>query len=58
MNRLFYDDVCGRRKMGYQDTITLDTNLNLIGTLQLMRNKVTWYHFIKAASTIPSKDVG
>ena len=44
----------GRRKMSYTDTITRDTNLNPNETQQLMRDKATWHHFIKAASTIPS----
>ena len=48
----------GRRKMSYTDTITRDTNLNPNETQQLMRDKATWHHFIKAASTILSKDEG
>ena len=46
----------GRNKMSYTDTITRDTNLSPNETQQLMRDKATWHYFIKAASTIPSKD--
>ena len=31
-------------------------NLNLNDTQQLMRDKATWHQFIKAASTVLSKD--
>ncbi|XP_033642427.1 allatostatin-A receptor-like [Asterias rubens] len=42
--------------MSYPDTITRDTNLNLNETQQVMRDKATWHHFIKAAPRMKDDD--